>query len=964
MRLNREQLRASAVLTRPVRIVAGAGTGKTAVITERFRRLVAAGVDPASILVMTFTERAAAEMRGRIESELARELGSWIGDLWVGTFHSIAQSLLREEGWRTGLPFSFGILAGADRWILLRQLLWEIGDPVLVGVERPDDLVAPLLRLLERFKQELIPFSRVAEWARGTSDRELGDQLLASVRMFRAYESRCREQRLLDFDDLLLRLIELLEKRPEIRERYVKRFTSLLVDEYQDSNLAQERIVELLGSHGRVTVVGDDDQSIYRFRGASLASMARFVEAFPAAETWTLGRNQRSTANITVAASAVITHNQERIQKVLTSAANAGPKVMVWHCDDGLDEALAIADEISRLRRSGQSLGRIALLVRTNAMTRLPVLALRSGAIPFQLWGARGFYRRPEILDAIAFFRVLNDPADEVALARLLGSPGAGVDVPAALEVLKEARGKGVPPLPALLAWPPGEQLATRLRSLQVAATRLGVDELFFELMSRTSYLEVATYSSESERRQAAANLGKFAELLEGYCSRRVDHSLREFMAHLDLVLLSEVDEEVAQAEDVEDAVQVMTIHQAKGLEFDVVFVPSVVEGRLPQVRRNDRFDVPADLAPGLTEGGREDHVAEERRLLYVAMTRARTHLYLTWATRYEGGREWKPSRFLDEMKASAAGRYDDLEIAPLAGFSRAVLGDLLPGSEPGAAAREFLTAAPPVGGGDPLRLSFSAIDTYRECPRQYRFRYVYRLPAPPSAEGQYGDIVHFVLQRLGALRKEGRALDSELVETVQSGAWTARPFADLRRRPAYERLGRVQVDRYLAAGGLSEAPVAVEQSFTADLDGWSLRGIMDRVDPPPSQKGGGWESLRGGGPEPIAEAPAQPRVGARIVDYKTGNPLPAGRLRRDLQLALYALGARVALGLEAVELEIVYLKEGRSVVLEASPELLADAERMGRGVAAAIGAGRFEARPERRRCALCAYRLACDEAL
>jgi len=953
VRLSREQLQASAVLEGPVRIVAGAGTGKTAVIAERFRRLVAAGVEPTSILVMTFTDRAAGEMRSRIEAGLADHPGAWLGELWVGTFHSTSQALLREEGWRTGVPFSFGILAGADRWILLRELLWELGDPVLVGVERPDDLVGPLLRLLERFKQELIPFPRVEAWARTCSDRDVGDQMLAAVGLFRAYERRCRELRVLDFDDLLLRLIDLLERRPEVRERNVKRFTSLLVDEYQDSNLAQERIVELLGSHGRVTVVGDDDQSIYRFRGASLASMARFVEAFPAARTWTLGRNQRSTGNITRAASAVITQNPDRMDKILTSSGRAGARVTLWSCNEALDEALAIADEVRRLHAAGVPLSGIALLVRTNALTRLPTLALRAGGIPFQLWGARGFYRRPEVLDVIAYFRVINDPRDEVAVARLLGSPGSDLDVGAALEVLREARSAGVAPLDALAAWAPATALVLRLRALVVASTRLGVDELFFELMNVTGYLEVATFGTESERRQAGANLGKFADLLDGYCSRRPNHALGEFMLYLELVLLSEIDEEVAQAESVEDAVQVMTIHQSKGLEFDSVFVPSLVEGRLPQSRRNDRFDVPTGLAPALSGAGREDHVAEERRLLYVAMTRARRHLYVSWAGRYEGSRAWRPSRFIEELKKGGAASFRETAIAPLAGFSRALLGEFLPatGVEPAAGVGGAVEVTLPPQAA-PVRLSFSAIDTYRECPRQYRFRYLHRLPAAPSAEGQYGDVIHLALQRLGTLRMEGVTIEPAVFDRVYEQAWADRPFADSRRRPAYEKLGRVQLGRYLASGGLDVAPALVEQSFTADLDGWSLRGIIDRIDPPPSQKGGGWDLSRA------------TQGAVRIVDYKTGSPLPAGRLKRDLQLALYALGAQRSLGLEAVELEIVYLKEGRSALIEVDPEMLAEAGRAGREVAAAVSAGRFEARPERRRCSLCPYRLACDEAL
>src|SRR4030088_3375784 len=244
--LNQEQRAAVADLGGPVRVVAGAGTGKTAVIAERFHRLVAAGAPPGSILVMTFTERAAAEMRARIESGL----GSYMGELWVGTFHSVAQSLLREDGWRIGVPPSFRVLAGADRWIQMRELLWELGDPALVGAERPDDLVNPLLRLLERLKQELLATPRREDWARPCDDRELGEQMLAAVRLFRAYGRRSEAQKLLDFDDLILRLVRLLEARPEARERNVKRFTSVLVDEYQDSNLAQERVGELAAGAG------------------------------------------------------------------------------------------------------------------------------------------------------------------------------------------------------------------------------------------------------------------------------------------------------------------------------------------------------------------------------------------------------------------------------------------------------------------------------------------------------------------------------------------------------------------------------------------------------------------------------------------------------------------------------------------------------------------------------------------
>jgi DNA helicase-2/ATP-dependent DNA helicase PcrA len=507
-----------------------------------------------------------------------------------------------------------------------------------------------------------------------------------------------------------------------------------------------------------------------------------------------------------------------------------------------------------------------------------------------------------------------------------------------------------VPPLTALEHWDLTQSWVGVIRRLVGLATRLGIDDLFFELMASTGYLEVATFESESEQAQVAANLAKFGELIDAFCDRRRDHSLGAFMAYLELVLLSESDEEVAQGEAVESAVQVMTIHQAKGLEFDAVFVPALVEGRLPQPHRGDRFRIPAQLAG--EAGGREDQIGEERRLLYVAMTRARDHLALSWADGYEGSRAWRPSRFIHEIEASGRRHFSWREIPALgASLAASELRLLELGEEAPAAAPK----RPPISSAADAvpRLSFSGISTYRECPRQFQFRYIHRLPVPTTAEAQYGNIIHAALQRLGKLRMEEPSVGEEAVDRVHTEVWEEIPFPDPRRGPAMRALGRKQLLDYLGAGGFASRPALVEEPFTADLDGWRLRGVIDRVDPPPNQEGGG-----------AAAAPGADVGTWRIIDYKTGDPIPASRLRRDLQLALYALGAKRALGIGELELEIVYLKDSSRVVLPADAELLAEAEKIGSEVAAGVSAGKFEPRPERRRCALCAYRLACPAAL
>jgi DNA helicase-2/ATP-dependent DNA helicase PcrA len=918
--LGLEQRAAARHLQGALCVVAGAGTGKTAVIAERFRLLVASGVDPASILVMTFTERAATEMRERIQAAASCEAPN------VGTFHSLALRWLRDDP-RGGLPQGFRILRGPERWISLRELLWELGHPALVGEERPDDLVRPLLRLQERLKQELVSVDRLRAWAGRQEDADRRGRYLGAAQLFAAHAARCRRQGLADFDDLLLFAVRLLERHPEVRDHLRARYPWVMVDEYQDTNTAQERLVELLGAPGgNVCVVGDDDQSIYRFRGASRASMERFRSRFPEAETLALGANRRSTVRVVEAARDLIEHNPGRLPKRLTARPRArpGPPIEAWTCADGEAEADAITARVAELRREGVPARRIAVLTRTHAIAGPVLDAFAAAGIPFQHWATHGFYGRPEVRDLIAYLRAVHDPGDLHALVRLLARPPLRLDPEEAMVHLRAGSEREAPvaPLTSLQTWPPAAAWADTLAELVPLQADLGVDELLFEILDRTRHVDAILPASGAERQRVLASVARFGELVAEYCERRRDHSLRLFLEHLNLVLLSGMDEDVV-AEDLDDAVQVMSIHQAKGLEFDAVFVPAVVEGRLPQPHRTDDLELPIAVAEPETRT-RSNHVAEERRLLYVAMTRATGRLVLSAAERYEGERRWRPSRFLGELD----GRVERRTIGA------------------SAADEDEVEAAPPPAraapNGDAPVLSFSAISAYRECPRQYWFRYRLRLPAPPAVEAQLGSAVHEALLRASRVRQSGRPLRLDTLRDLYRDSWDGVVLADERRRPALEALGWRLVRAFWEQGGLDEAPHLLEQPFVAGLPGWTLRGVIDRVD-------------------------GDAEVGWRIVDYKTGRPLPASRLRRDLQLALYGLGARRGLELDGarpVELQIVYLRDGRRVGIEADQDLLEEAERIGCEVAEGVAAGRFEARPAARRCTLCPYRLACDAAL
>ena len=906
IRLGADQLVAAAIGGGPIRVVAGAGTGKTAVIAERFRRLVASGVSPSSILVMTFTERAAAEMRQRIEDLIDDVAPS------VGTFHSIALGWLRADGKAVGVPPGFRILTGADRWILTRELMWQLGDAALAGDERPDDLVAPALQMLERMKQELVPLGRLAAWAPSSDDAERGELMRACVRLFRAYEKECKKRHFLDFEDLLVLTVKMLETHQPLLDKYTARFLHVLVDEYQDLNLAQERLVELIAFRSQPFVVGDDDQSIYRFRGASRASLERFRDRFPDAKTITIGRNRRSSRRIVSAAATLIANNNDRLPKQLQSNA-PGAQVELWLCPDGATEAAAIAAHAAALVERGTSPREIAVLCRTNAIARPIAAALAARGLPHVVIGGHGFLDRPEIRDVIALMRVLRNPTDVVALARAVTRPPSSLDQGSALTKLRD-RGDS-PPLGVLKAWPPTASFAALLEALSADALRLDVRDLFFELMNRTRYLEVIGPTQEaSEAARITANVSRFAEIIAEFCETSDDRSLEAFMHRLDLILLSGEDEEPAPVEAVDDSIQVMTIHQAKGLEFDVVFVPGLVEGRLPQSGRSPRFELPPAVLEPLVRG-REDVIGEERRLLYVAMTRAKRHLYLTRASHYEGGRRWRDSRFLDEVRAAGARTVLQREVEPYVEAK----------------------AAPAVTrqAGEAV-LSFSAITAYLDCPRQYWYRQEQRLPVVQSAEAVHGVMLHEVLRQAGEARKGGREITAQMLKAIHEKVWSRQAFPDPRRAATFKRIGGAQLEEYRKNGGFGAAPEYLEHQFSAAVDGWTLRGVIDRVD--------------------------RTEAGWRIVDYKSGRPLT--RRRRDLQVALYALGASSALHLDPLELEVVYLASGQSVKVEKVAALIADASRQGAEVAEGVRAGRFETRPERRRCRLCPYRLVCAEAL
>jgi DNA helicase-2/ATP-dependent DNA helicase PcrA len=618
----------------PLLVVAGAGSGKTRVLTYRIAALLARGLaQPHEVLAVTFTNKAAREMAERVE----RLVGGGLRGGFVGTFHRFALQLLRNHPAEAGLSPRFAIADDDEQ----RQLL----DRILKRLDIPSTRlsVRAARSRISAAKNALVGPEALASRARGDAER-----LLAEV--YEAYEGELRAAGAVDFDDMLTGAVALLERHDAIRKSLASRFHWLLVDEYQDTNLAQARLVRLLGGKSpNLTAVGDEDQSIYRWRGADVENILAFEEAYPGARVVTLGRNYRSTEPILRAAAAVIERNPRRRPKRLSSEVGAGVPVTVYLAADEADEARFVADEISRLRASVPA-GEIAVLFRVNAQSRPFEGEMVRRAMPYVVVGGTRFWERKEVRDALAYLRLLAAPNDALAFRRAIHVPARGIGQVAMdhLEAAAMAFAAALPEaarrLPEALS--PRARLAlaeffTLLDALRTLSGSAPPAEVVRELLERSG-LAAQYASGDEDDRSRRANLDQLVAAAAEAAERGLD-----LVAFLDEVaLLTDAD---TRREG--DAVQLSTLHAAKGLEFDAVFLVGMEDGLLP-LRR---------------EGSSEADEEEERRLAYVGMTRARRRLILTSArVRRINGQllSGRPSPFLLEVprevvedRAAAFGR-------------------------------------------------------------------------------------------------------------------------------------------------------------------------------------------------------------------------------------------------------------------------------------------------------------------
>ena len=618
--LNPDQLDAVVHRGGPLLVVAGAGSGKTRVLTHRIAHLIDEGVAPSAILAITFTNKAAQEMRHRV----ADLVGPVTKAMWVCTFHSACVRILRANGDRLGYPRTFSIYDQADAQRLAGYVVRDLN---LDAKRFPPRAAHGQISL---WKNELITPQQAVERAGNIFERKHAD-------IYTDYQARLLKAGAMDFDDLLMKTVELFRAHPDVLAHYQQRFQHVLIDEYQDTNMAQNEIaLALAAEHEQITIVGDHDQSVYRFRGADLRNIAQFEEAFDNVTTIVLDQNYRSTQAILDAANAVITNNPDRKDKQLWSELGTGDRIVRYHAEDEGDEATWVARTMQSLQNDASFMWKeMATFYRTNAQSRVLEEALMRFGIPYKVVGGTRFYDRREIKDAMAYLRAVANPADEVSVKRVLGVPKRGVGESSVAKLDALAASTGTTFVDAMrhahdagLSGSSARGVESFVRLLDDLAGRL--DDAPGDLLQAA--LTDSGYLAELEADGSVESAGRIENLGELVGSAREFTRLDEFLEQVALV---------ADTDDLDDdnRVVLMTLHSAKGLEFPAVFLVGMEEGVFPHSR-------------ALTE---PVELEEERRLAYVGITRAQQKLFLAhaWSRQLFGSTNYNPpSRFIDEIPA------------------------------------------------------------------------------------------------------------------------------------------------------------------------------------------------------------------------------------------------------------------------------------------------------------------------
>lgn len=900
LKLNKEQKEAIEFGDGPLLIIAGAGTGKTTVITERVKHLIMSGrAKPEEVLALTFTEKGAKEMEERIDVALPYGYTQ----MWVMTFHSFCDRILRDNAIHIGLSPSYKLMTEAQEIDLVRKNLFELDLDYFRPLGNPNKFIDGLLQHFSRLQDELVSPGEYVKWSTRLRSPNFGEAKEEELEIkktnelanaYKKYSELKIKENVMDFGDLITNTIKLFKDRPNILKIYQEKFKYILIDEFQDTNYAQNQLAILLtGKRQNINVVGDDDQSIYRFRGAAVSNIIQFRTTFPKTKIIVLTKNYRSTQEILDRSYDLIQHNNpdrlevvEKIDKKLVSEVKGKKSEIEFiHTENVGDEASEVIKEIGELTKR-YDFKDIAILVRANNHADPFVRGLERQGIPNQFLGPSNLFEKEEIADLISYLKILCNPEDSEAFYRLLSSEIFDISPLELIKIASSAKKRSLSIFE--IATESDDEIIKKLLSIidkhLKVIKKQSAGEVLYDYVQEIGLLQKIIENSEDIK---AKNIAKFFEKIKSFEDENKNAGVSAVTDYIDLLI------EVGEAPSVTDsdwqennAVNIMTVHSAKGLEFPVVFLINLVGERFPSRERHEQIPIPDELIKEVLPQG-DFHLEEERRLFYVGMTRAKEKLYFSAADFYgDGKRKKKIGPFV----------YEALGDDAISHMPYAISEDKFKNIKTESTKHKAFSI-------QPVKidyLSVSQIETFQTCPLHYKLKYIYKLPTPPSASSSFGISIHKTLKEFLETKKN--------ILEIYKNNFSDEGYMNKKHKLEFYEKGKLYLEGFLKDGyDPKTKTILLEEKFTVPINPTlKIGGTIDRVD-----------ELSDGRFE--------------IVDYKTGATIPTQKeVDRDLQLSFYALALSSIRKIkpEDIKLSLYYLDTQEKISTTRSTEDLEEVKK------------------------------------
>ncbi|HSX39594.1 MAG TPA: UvrD-helicase domain-containing protein [Candidatus Saccharimonadales bacterium] len=920
-------------------VVAGAGTGKTRVITERIKHLIQnKKVGSNNILALTFTDKACSEMVGRVDEVMP--LG--YEDPWICTFHSFAERILRAEGLEIGLDISYKVLTEPQQWILLRKNLYKLDLNYYRPLGNPTKFISAILKFISRLKDEDISRQDLENFAKkfDAEDQDEKKRWTELAYIYKRYEEIKLESSKLDFGDLIVWVTKLFRERPNILKKYRKQFEHVLIDEFQDTNFAQYELIKLLfpasetaNKNRSLLVVGDDSQSIYKFRGAAVSNILEFRKDYPESNMITLLNNYRSGQEILDPAYKLIKNNDPdtlevklNISKKLVSMIDEKAAIVAASFETLEDEVEFVISKILGIlaKEPQYTYKNFAILARANSHLDPFILGLRKHGLPYQLVGNRGLYDREEIRDIMSLLKIIINPLDTISLYRVLNISTLQIPHENITAMLSQSKYKNVP-LCEIIKENKNEkvmQLCKIILEFQDNLNKATPTQITYNAVNAINYTSQFIKEPTVDDELKLKNLDLFLNIVKRF---EVDHrqetknipTLIDFIDYITLVIEAGENPAQAEIEDI-DTINLLTVHASKGLEFGAAFMVNLVADRFPTRDRGDTIEVPDELIKETLPTGNE-HLQEERRLFYVGMTRAKKYLYLTFAKNYGGKREKVESGFINETGIKTTIPEAKTEQSGLFGI--------------GSGFRE--APAEKIKSFVPDFLSYTQISTYETCPLQYKYAYILKIPTLPNHALSFGSSIHNTLRDFHTKLMFNENVSYEDLLKLYQNNWQPLGYDDEDHRNLQFKKGEELLKKYYEENKNNKnKTMALEKSFNIRIDGIKFYGRIDRID-------------------------TLPDGNIEIIDYKTGSAKDQKEVDKDAQVAYYAMGASEALQLKPEKLTMYFIEHGKKISTTRTEKQIKEKKEEIKQTVAKMKQGNFTATPGMH-CNYCDYNAIC----